>query len=244
MIRLCVLSNSHSAALKLAWDEMSADHPDIALTFFAARGGRIGKLQVRGDELVPLDDILADQIALTSGGKRSVRPNDYDAFLVYGYGKAQLKGGGAARFSSAFADRVTIERARKRLLSERLLIRLRKITDKPVFICPCPLPTQQDGKSAPRLKDYHDEMDLLQRVVFSPLSATLVPQPAETILDGSATRPEYGEGSVRLRVPGEGLAAHDSGERLHMNKEYGRVWLTHFLPLLTTIKDKYLLSAR
>lgn len=240
MMRLCVLSNSHSAALKLAWDDMPAARRDIEMTFFAARARRIGKLRISGDELVPQDDTLSDQIAMTSGGKRSVRPSDYDAFLLYGYGKPPLKGVGASRVSSAFADRVTLERAGSHPLSMRVLTELRQITDKPIFISPCPLPTQQDGKSAPRLKDYHDELDMLQRLVFAPQAATVVPQPEETILDGSATRPEYAEGSVRLLAPGESLAAHDSGERLHMNKEYGRVWLTHFLPLLARVRDAQL----
>ena len=38
MTRICVLGNSHAAAIALGWKTLQADYPGVSLTFFAAFG--------------------------------------------------------------------------------------------------------------------------------------------------------------------------------------------------------------
>ena len=52
-VKLCVIENSHSACLKLAWDQLQARYLDHSITFFAQRGIGMSGLMARGKMLVP-----------------------------------------------------------------------------------------------------------------------------------------------------------------------------------------------
>lgn len=85
--RLCVLGNSHTAAVKQAWDKHRprvADRFDIR--FFAGANGVLDKLVYRDGVLEPDDRKLARKLRKVSGTSEPIEIGDYDGFFLVGLG--------------------------------------------------------------------------------------------------------------------------------------------------------------
>jgi hypothetical protein len=232
MIRLCILGNSHAGALKQASADFCAAHPEAVLTFFAAVAFDSRAMAVQDGQYVPLDDALAAQYEMTSGGLRAIDPAQYDAFLVYGFGGRSLPLDRPRAYSQAFRAACTLTRLQEDLIGPHLQA-LRGLTDKPLFAALKPLPCPQDGRRPRRLLPHHEEVALAQRHICDPLGAQMVAQPAATRIDDRATHPDFASGSARLvQVAHPDAPAHADDEAKHMNAEYGRLWLDAFWPHL------------
>ena len=83
-MRICVLGNSHLAAAKHGWDQISARYPGLTLTFFGAPRNIMKDLVLEGTQLVPKTEKLLAKIQRSSGGLEAVEIRDYDAFILYG----------------------------------------------------------------------------------------------------------------------------------------------------------------
>lgn len=232
MIRLCIIGNSHVAALKLAATEFCARHPDIQLGFFAAHSNKTGDLVAQDGCYRPLTEALADQIALTSGGLREIDPQAWDAFLVYGFSRRPHPGDFATGLSRSFRRAIFAERIAQTLLP-RHLSALRSLSDAPLFAALTPLPAPSGTGRRRRLLRHPDEVAVVQSTCCDPQGAILVPQPEDTQIKGLYTRPEYSIGSAPLDDARKTRATeHDSTETRHMNATYGLLWLEQFLPHL------------
>lgn len=239
MIRLCIIGNSHAAALKHAAAEVCARNPDIQLSFFAAKSNMTGDLAVQDGVYRPLTDALADQIALTSGGLRAIDPQDWDAYLVYGFSRRPHPKDFALGLSHGFRRAIFAERIAQCLLPQHLAA-LRSLGTAPIFAALTPMPAPTGTMRRRRLLRHHDEVAVAQETCGDPHGATLVPQPDSTILDGLFTRPEYSAGSAPLDTAQPApKQPHDRGETRHMNAAYGKVWLTTFLPILRQALSKH-----
>jgi hypothetical protein len=84
MTRICVLGNSHVASLKLGWDSLKTQYPNVDITFFANRQRRMEALQVEKGKLVPDNEALKTAIAYTSNGLTSIDSRKFDLYLLYG----------------------------------------------------------------------------------------------------------------------------------------------------------------
>jgi len=88
MTRLCLMGNSHLAALKLGWDRLRDAHPDVAVTFFGSRGAGVCKgMRLEGGALVPSAQDLVN-FRWTSGGLKEIRLEDFDCFALVALGFA------------------------------------------------------------------------------------------------------------------------------------------------------------
>jgi len=69
-------------------------------------------------------------------------------------------------------------------------------------------------------------LQVLNELVYSQMNAKILPQPIETIVNRDRTDIRFAGGSKRLAV-GDQLddAAHDSDDVIHMNDEFGKLWL-------------------
>ncbi len=76
-MRLCLLGNSHVAALKLGFSGSEA-------VFFASPSRTLRTLQPQDGELVSTDPDLRRRLAKSSGGAETIRVSEFDAFLVVG----------------------------------------------------------------------------------------------------------------------------------------------------------------
>lgn len=227
-VRLCVLGNSHVAALRTAWDSLQRDHPEVEITWFAHRGMGVSNLIPTSESLVPNNDDLLTSIKFTSG-RSEVRLADFDAFLVYA-----LHQHGRQPDTSFYSAAVRRQALEDQVTSQRnymLVQKVRSVTDKPLFVAHDPLPAF--GADDVVMRDYPAHVAEMQERFYSPLSATLVEQPSSSVVAGCATKQEFSKDSTRLVVgkdnDGETHGGHDI---FHMNSSYGNLWLTSFIPRL------------
>ncbi len=232
MIRVCIIGNSHVAALKHGAESLCKRHPDLQLGFFAARSNKTGGLAVADGVYRPTNDALADQLALTSGGQREIDPTDWDAFLIYGFGGRPQPGDFAKGLSRNFRRDLFAQRLSRSLLPQHLKA-LRELTDAPVFAALAPLLAQIPDARRNRLLHHREEVALVQSRFCDPYSARLISQPDATTYKDLYTLPKFNTRSVPLEnAHADAGSRHDDRDRQHMNSRYGVVWWEHFLPIL------------
>lgn len=229
-MNICVIGNSHTGALKNAWDKIQADHPGEKITFFAQRGGGISDLVVQEGKLIPNNESLEKALEFTSEGKKEIDPNEYNVFLIYGAGLAYFPNKqqfySTAVIKTAVIDHLTEV---KFSISLTLLKKLRSITDKPIFIGHCPLGAAKEIFSDFAPNDYLAGIKLVNEIIYNPLDAELVKQPVSTIINERYTHPDFAKGSKRLST-GDTLddELHSENDMGHMNEKFGEIWLREF----------------
>ena len=232
MIRLCIIGNSHVAALKHAAEGFCAEHPDARLAFFAAPSNQTARLAVSDGQYRPRTPDLAQQIQLTSGGLAAIDPEAYDAFLIYGFGGRGHRTDKPRRLSESFTRAIVLDRVRCSLLMQHGAA-LRSLSDAPIFAALTPLPAAAPNKRRRRLMSHQAEVALVQAELCTPLGVELCTQPEATLVADQATRADFATSSVPLE---NALKAredrHELSERRHMNVAYGRLWLEAFWPRL------------
>ena len=230
MIRLCILGNSHVAALKTGADPVLARNPDLRLGFFAARSDKTRAMAVEGMTYRPQTRALADQFALTSGGLRDINPAEWDAYLIYGYGSRRRSGDFMHGLSRDFREALFTARLRDSLLAQHLDA-LRGLSDAPLFAALTPL--ELEGPRRARLLAHSAEVALAQAQLCDGFGAQLIAQPEASRLRDRFTHPEYGQAAPRLAdAAGQRCPVHEAGDYRHMNAAYGALWLRAFLPVL------------
>lgn len=228
-MRLCVLGNSHVASLKSGWDAISGDYPDVSITFFAARQRALDGLHLQEGKLVPQTDILAKNIAFTSGGLTQVDLQSYDAFLCYALGLPTPVLD--PRYSSA-VTKLIFSDVFSRSLNIKIARLIRRGTTKPLYIAPNPRVADTPHTPKPGLTkqlDYRATIALMQRELNLDRSK-IIPQPPETLTPGGFTLGRFSIGSIRLDV-GDAISGevHPASDIEHMNRDFGTIWIRNFL---------------
>lgn len=232
MIRVCVIGNSHVATIKEGWDKIASARPDISLTFFASRRRRILELVADNGKLQPGNSDLMSEISITSGGKTSVDPDEYDVFLIYGLNNFWGNGDLKVRYSQAVWRAWLGDKERN---SPAFFVAglLREITDKPLYMGHNPMKAFAPDDRPVSVLTYDEHIAFLNDEVYQTLPATMIGQPTETICYGVATERKYAIGSKRLKVGFvDDMKNHDEGDIGHMNADFGQLWLEAFLKAL------------
>ena len=228
-MRICVLGNSHVASLKLGLEKLPGARQRFTMEFFASRAGALEGLHLKDRRLVPRSENLARAIAHTSGGKRDVVLDDYDAFLVYGLGfrlpvvETQV---------SAAVRRQVCRDTAVGTLSFHMCSLLRQATDKPVYVGHDP--QEAEGRKRPdvsRSLPYDGVYDLTKSALRDE-DLRLVRQPRGTFANSWFTKPEFAAGSTRLDIgDAKSNELHKDVDNKHMNGDFGRIWLEEsFIP--------------
>lgn len=225
-LRLCVLGNSHSGALKLAWDTLAGSYPDVSITFFASRGSTLNRLKLSGNRLVPHSQLVASQMAFTSGGSRQVCLSDFDAFLVYGL-----------RWELPRPDRRLSLAVQRQLLSDvfetslgaKLCRSIRKRCNARIYVAHTPQLASEKAAPPPQLVQY-DEVYQVMHALLQSQGLELLKQPPETLANGWDTKLRFARGSRALDVgDARSNKLHSDTDRSHMNADFGRIYLEHAL---------------
>ena len=230
-MKVCIIGNSHIAALKLGWQSGLANRwHGTDLTFYGARGGDIAELLVQDGQIAPKTETVAASLRATSGGHSMIDPLAYDAILVYGLCRdlnRQVQNLGTP-YSAAALELAQLEYwIGSNLL--KVISAIREIDSRPLYVGAAPLEAAvARGISDNRL--YAEFIRTSNDRVFALADAILLPQPMQTIVNGDATDLRFSIGSTRLAV-GDSFddKRHPGEENRHMNAEYGALWLEQFL---------------
>src|ERR1700726_4363476 len=137
-MRVCVIGNSHVAALKLGWTQVRTTYPKVEITFFAHAGLFINYLKLEDSCLVPTTEDLRKAIAFTSGGQDRIRPEAFDCFLIYAL-TAKPAFARSSQFYSAACVKALANNLVANTASTRLLRELKEITAKRIHVGHDPL---------------------------------------------------------------------------------------------------------
>lgn len=240
MMNICVLSNSHAAALQLGLAELPDElKAGFNIRFFASRQNRLSRLRRGEGKLICNDPEVARDLKFTSGGLEYIDPAEYDVFILHALGfRAHYTPFIDCCFSRQFVNEYV--RARwHNTVSQQLATLLRGVTSKPMIFSPQPYWSGGDkelrlklGKTAEPIKDQ-------LAVVGSHIAAKyenvrVLVQPQESVVDGIFTARRFSRNSSRLDVGDrQSGRAHDNTDHQHMNADYGAlVWRDIFQPLL------------
>lgn len=249
-LRLCVIGNSHIAALKLGWDaDTAAGQARRDLfdpTFFGAPRDGMRNVDFADGCLVPTRKDTADYFKLISGGQDRISLADYDAFLLVGlnisskrilrfyktHAWAGLTGtAGKVVVHPAFAAEYLAERyADTRMIS--IATTLRRGTERPIFAVAEPHWASW-AKSASEVSNFGwaaaiatGDAPAIGQVFLQAVRQAFAPygqivaQPEETVEDSIMTQAAFNKDASRL-ITGDGGGTDAS----HMNAAYGQaVW--------------------
>lgn len=230
-MHLCVIGNSHVAALKGGLADIEASEPSLRVTFFASRGQTLGGLEVAQGCLVPSRHRLAQNLAFTSGGQSEIDPDEFDGFVLCGLGlglRYELLG--PRFYSRQFACEYTWASWRASVCMHVHGL-LRSLTDKPVLVCPEPFLSESSERWS-RLARSSATPPAHLAAAFTDAHALwagdsqVLCQPAESVVSHIFSAARFSAGSIKLAIheaPGE--IEHAARDAAHMNAAYGAlVW--------------------
>jgi hypothetical protein len=247
--KICVLGNSHIAAIALGWKDIAAPkHPGVEMTFLGTPRDLVLGLQVSDGMLKPDSDQLAARLKKVSGGPSIVDPSQYDTFVVCGlrFGMNQALTLARTHWAESHkpdADRTPIsdscfmdavEGSLRDTPAFEMIRRLKQITDKPVAVFPTPLPSEGALKStSPKHAGYigatrrgDDTVIAAQyKAVAEAMeddALRIVLQPKNTLYSPLLTKDEMSRGGI-------GLSRESNDDLGHMNAAYGAAMIEAYL---------------
>lgn len=240
-----VLGNSHTAAPRIALRDDPDRWPGFRPDVFAMPGHTIAELDLRDGTFHPRTDDVRKKM-IYYNGIPDLPVGGYDAFVVLGclsfaslpalqetHRSADFpsvaRGGACTLISTGFADALIAQRI-ERSPALRLIRALAGLAQGPVIFMDTVLPSA-DCRDDPQTFAPHVEMAargdgaayharylrLLDRALGR--DARHLAQPADTILDGVFTAPEWMRGSMRMQPRRD--VPHESTEYGHANAAYG-----------------------
>jgi hypothetical protein len=248
-MKVCVIGDSHLAAMKLGWEDMQAAFPDFTLTFFGAPFPLIERLAVRNGTIVPTQWKTEVFFRHTSGGEARI-DGSYDRVLLCGMKFSIWRVLGVYKHCRAEDEKSDgrlplSDPCYRRTLEDHLADTtciatfklLREIGATPVGIVPTPFPSEESdmlerryqararGDEARVAQHFADAAETLgRRLGFAPYLA-----PASLLASPIATKAACAKDSVGLRLDS---VPHAQDEHNHMNAAYGAAMLRGILPAL------------
>ena len=252
-MRVCIIGNSHLAALRKAFDPWRREHGAAGLdfTFFGSHSGSLRLVEARDGRLTTSDPAVRRTLQMTTGRDDPDLPiGEFDAYVLYGllnpnwYVAQHVRHGldrpaHLPRVSRGLLREVAAKAFRSSL-AQHVLSLVRTASDAPVVLAPQPY-LSQNVVHDPNHSPYGDQppadlaprpalLQALDGIVADKVAAgefRWLPQPAATIVDDHWTRPEYCVDSVRLTAKMD--RGHPDDDYAHMNHRYGELVL-HALP--------------
>lgn len=249
MTRLCMIGNSHVAAMRLGWDKAAPNHPDIDAVIYGAHARNLVTASVADDASLSCEGApfwvftagdepnRARSIPLGSFGRIVIVGCDFGPICVFKaykrYSFAALKGRRRQRLTRELFLRAVMQNVNESaaiLLAEMI----RNAVDVPVYLVPTPLPAEKgylDLEKA-NMEPYQAALaagdgELLMSIygdICNSLAArgfTIIPQHHTTKASAISSLQRYSDNSVRLRADEDSL--HPEDDYFHMNEEYGAI---------------------
>lgn len=230
-MRLAIIGNSHIASLQMAWKAGLKDQfPTVEITFFGAVRNTLMTLRSKDGCLASHDQEVTESLKTTSGGFGQIDPGNFDCILVFGLcrGATQVLDTLNGPFSEAVKTQALVDFWRN-CNNFRLISKIRRLTDIPIFAGHDPLISTADARPAGKFP-YESFIAKSNALAFADIDAELFPQSAQTIVNENATDARFSRRGLKLAVKGRAEGErHAEDEHNHMNEDFGRLWLEHFL---------------
>jgi hypothetical protein len=253
---VCILGNSHIAALYQAWKRGSLRVSDQAeLTFFGAPGGWLRYLTCRDGALVPEHEELRRYFLQTSGGREEIIIGNYDAVVLYALGieyskilKLCSQYGTAAHLKWGPIENLVSSSCFTSVLNARLetstcfefLPKIRTTFAGTVLLCPTPFASRSislqrfdplpERFSNPAFLDaLFEEYRNAVRAMTAKYNCEVVWQTEATMELPGFTKEEFGYGSPTMKEK-----VRDEYNK-HMNEDFGALMLAELLHRLDLI---------
>ncbi len=231
-VRVAFLGDSHVACVALA--ARSMDLGRLRPTFFAHVLQRLDDLRVEGGLLRAGNDDLRRVLRGTSGGFDTIDPERFDLFVLMGL-EFEFP---FACLTQQFYSRGVTEQATRDQLAKSLafttLEKLRRVSERPVWLLHAPLVDPTRAKRRPEVLTYARFLALAGEV-FRPLGASVLPQPEETRVEDHFSLPDFSRSPVRLRHS-DGSPLLVKPDNHHKNETFGRAIVRDLVVRLETFK--------
>lgn len=250
-MHLCVIGNSHLAAMKLGWEQIRPQSGNHMVTFFGCAGSGVQGLTLKEGRLVSDLPKVSDSFKITSGGLSEIE-NIYDAYAVCGlfgtlqmaqiyrnYRTSDLTFGNRHHLLSDFAFETALSEALLALPAIHLPRLVSESFGKPVLLLPRPHLSEEvtselnlwkrlfGNGDGPLLAGYFLRATQMAAGKF----ATIIPQPEETTVGGIFTKQIYSTGATRLTKEKE----MPESDHSHMNGDYGAAVMRTVLSCLDSM---------
>ncbi|HEY5238845.1 MAG TPA: hypothetical protein VIJ62_10735 [Rhizomicrobium sp.] len=252
MKRVCVVGNSHIAALKLGWDIIEYGYPHINLTFFGSPRKNLRDLRVENGALIAGSEKTLKHLQSTSKGQGEITAEKFDVFLVVAmdFGVRRLEDlyrhhrseehknvKGASHYISNACFLLAAKGLLRNTLAFEIAGKLKQLTNNPVMFVPQPLPSA-DISGDPLWEDIiHHGDDVPLARAFSKIASELtangdpvIQQPEGTKSGDMFTKSEMSKGSRRLTRNFN--VEHPDDDYWHMNQDYGAAVLRNAIRLI------------
>lgn len=256
-MRICVIGNSHLAAVKQAWDATPARR-DIDLVFYGSHSGSLREVRAEQGILRTDNEQVFRALSMTSGmAIPELRLCDFDAFFLHSLVNpnsvlpimltlARRYALDGSTVSTGLLEAVAAEKLQTSLLVH-MAREIRSATNCPTAASPQPYLSHEilthSAQSAPYANltalscyagpSYDDAYLKELSRTLELLGVDLLPQPQETIVESWFTDPVYCKGSVRLS---QGMdIEHPKDDFAHMGMRYGALVLRDLESFLVTL---------
>ncbi|MCP4397976.1 MAG: PqqD family protein [bacterium] len=217
-VRVAFIGDSHLAPLVLAAGSM--DLGRLRPTFFADVLQQLRHLQVSNGCLHAGDENQRRRFLETSGGSEMIDPKRFDLFILMGLGFEFPFDCMWKQFYSQAVVEQTIRDQIPQSLAFSTLMKLRRVTDRPVWLLHKPLFDPSHSKQKLQVITYAGFLALADEV-FRLLSASVLSQPEETRIDDHFSFPELSRSPVSIdNHSGETRPVESDGH--HKNEAFGQ----------------------
>lgn len=87
-MKICIIGNSHIAALKLGWDHVSKDYHGVDIRFYGSGGQSLKNIRLEERLIVPISKEVESNFQITSGFNSTINIDEYDRVVIVGSGLA------------------------------------------------------------------------------------------------------------------------------------------------------------
>ncbi len=249
MTRICLIGNSHVAALRQGWDIVSPEFPDVAADIFGAHTKVLRNTGSEGSETIVSAQKPVWRFSKDDESHQTSRIDvaAYDCFVVAGAGfeaRCVVKtynwlqfpalNGRKEQIVSRMVFKGIVQRLLEQTAAFHLVGLLTKLSTRPIFLVPAPMPADkgfadlQSETMAPWIAAAQSQNAELLLAVYDEAVNDLmsqglhfVPQPLSTLAGPLSSQQGYSENSARLRFVMDEL--HPETDYFHMNGAYGAI---------------------
>jgi hypothetical protein len=252
---VCLIGNSHLAALAQAWrNGAAAARGDLSMVFFGSQAGTARSMALKGGTIAPRSATAIEAFRRSSGGKGEIVVADYDAFVLYGMGfrfsdvlptladygtVGELQWGPVQHLVSESCRDAMLRASIGRASALSALRQIRSLSSAPVLLCPMPFRAEswfRRSKLAanPRLSNTEFLDSLVHRFVTA-ASEICAECGGEFVPQDESTCALPGFTKVEFSVDGDTWKVRGRADDKHMNARYGAIALTGILQRLDAL---------